>query len=77
MFGNDVPYFDREAHSRTQEQQDHRRRRRLEEESVEYSEGGSMFIKFALISAVVTLAFSIPSWFDRSTSRRSREDDLP
>jgi len=74
-FANDVPHFDREAHSRTQEQQDHRRRRRLEEESVEYSEGGSLFVKFALISAVVVFALSIPSCFDSGTSKRNKRED--
>jgi len=74
-YGNDVPHFDREGHSRTQEQQDHRRRRRLQQESVEYSQGGSILVKFALIAAVVTCALSIPSWFDSTTNRRKRKDE--
>jgi len=73
-FGNDVPHFDRHGHSRTQEQQDHRRRRRLQQERVEHSEGGSTFVKFALTAAVVTFAFSVPSWFDSTTDRRRRKD---
>ena len=57
-FSNDVPHFDQEGHLRTQEQQEQRRQRRLREESVGYEDGGSMIIKFLLISGIVTLACS-------------------
>lgn len=73
-FGNDVPHFDREGHSRTQEQQDHRRKRRIEQENVDFSEGGSFFVQFALISAVVAFALSIPSLFESTASRHKRKE---
>jgi len=70
-----IPHFDREGHHRTQEEQDRRRRRRLEEESVAYAEGGSMALKFFVLTAVVMFAFSIPSMFDGGFDRRRRKDD--
>jgi len=59
-FSNDVPHFDQDGHYRTQEQQDRRRIRRIREESVEFSEGGGMFLRFLMTSGVVLLAFSVP-----------------
>ncbi|CAD6581126.1 MAG: hypothetical protein ASARMPREDX12_001467 [Alectoria sarmentosa] len=67
---NDVPHFDQEGHHRTQEQQDQRRRRRMEQESVDFAGGGSVLFQFLLITAVVTLAFSIPTLFDKSKDGR-------
>ena len=72
---NDIPYFDREGHTRTHEQQDQRRRRRLEDEGVGYSEGGSVLAKFVLIAAVVSFAFSIPTMFDAAVSSGRRKDE--
>ena len=34
-----------------------------------------MLVKFALVSAVVTFAFSIPGWFDDSRSRHRRNEE--
>ena len=65
----DIPHFDREGHSRTQDQQDQRRRKRHTEENARYEEGGSMFVKFALVTAVIAFAFSIPGWFEKSRHR--------
>ena len=70
-----VPHFDREGHHRTQEQQDLRRQRKMQEESVEYYEGGSVLLKFILITAVVTFAFSIPTMFETSGRRPKQKDD--
>jgi len=47
----------------------------LEEESVAYAEGGSMALKFFVLTAVVVFAFSIPSMFDGGFDRRRRKDD--
>lgn len=69
-----MPHFDREGHSRTQEQQDHRRKRRIEQENVDFSDGGSLFVQFALISTVVAFALSIPSLFESTTSRHKRKE---
>lgn len=73
-FGNGVPHFDGEGHHRTQEQQDQRRRRRIEEENFGYAEGGSVFFKFLLITAVVTFAF-IPTLFEASRDDRRKEEE--
>jgi len=70
-----IPHFDHEGHHRMQEQQDQRRRRRIEEESVAYTEGGSTVIRFFVITAVVTFAFSIPTMFDSRVERRRKKDD--
>ena len=74
-FGDDVPHFDREGHSRTQEEQDQRRRNRMKRESTEYREGGSLLIKFALVTAVVTFAFSTPGWLDSNMNGRKRRGE--
>ena len=70
---NDVPHFDQEGHHRTQEQQDQRRRKRMEEESVGFAEGGSVLVQFFLVTAVVTVAFSVPPLFDRSRDGRKKD----
>lgn len=72
---NDVPHFDHEGHHRTQEQQDQRRRRRMDEESVEFAEGGSVMFQFFLITAVVTSAFLIPTILDRNRDGRKKKDE--
>ena len=70
-----MPHFDREAHHRTHEQQDLRRQKRLQEESVEYDEGGSVLVKFILITVVVSFAFSIPTVLDSIRRRHKQKDD--
>ena len=72
---NDVPHFNQEGHTRGQEQQDRRRRRRSKDDDVEYVEGGSLLVKFALCAAVVTFAFSIPGWLDTATNRRRSKNE--
>lgn len=72
---NDVPHFDQERHHRTQEQQDQRRRRRMEEESVRFADGGSVLFQFCLVTAVVTVAFSMPALFGSSRDGRKKKDD--
>ena len=34
-----------------------------------------MLVKFALIAAVVTFAFSIPGWFENSLNKRKRKEE--
>ena len=71
---NDVPHFDQEGHYRTQEQQDRRRRRRREEESVGFVDGDSTLFQFFLVSAVISLALSIPTVFNTSRDTRKKKD---
>ena len=71
---NDVPHFDQEGHHRTQEQQDRRRRRRMEEGSIVFVGGGSVLFQFFLVSAVITLALSIPTIFHTSRDGRKKKD---
>ena len=73
---NDVPHFDQEGHHRTQEMQDERRRRRIEDESVGFADGGSVMFQFFLVAAVIILALSIPTIFDKSKDRRRKKDDV-
>ena len=72
--GNGVPHFDQKGHHRTQEQQDQRRRRRMEDESVGYVDGGSVLFQFFLVSAVITLALSIPTVMNTSREGRKKKD---
>ena len=72
---HDVPHFDREGHARTQAQQDRRRRRRLAEENVEYDGGGSVLLRFALVGAVISFAWSTTVYFSDDVNRRKRVDD--
>ena len=71
-----IPHFDREGHHWTQEQQEQRRKRRLDEENVAFADGGSTFLRFVLITAVVTFAFSVPSMVQSSVDRRVKRDDI-
>ena len=71
---NDVPHFDQEGHYRTQEQQDRRRRRRMEEESIGFVDGGSVLFQFFLVSAVISLALTIPAVFNTSRDERRKKD---
>ena len=73
-FSNDIPHFDQEGHFRTQEQQDQRRRKRHTEGSVEY-DGGSVLVKFALVTIVIAFAFSIPGWLDNSRYRPRKTEE--
>ena len=73
---NDVPHFDQEGHHRTQELQDERRRRRIEDERVRFADSGSVVLQFSLVAAVITLALSIPTMFDKSKDRRRAKDDV-
>lgn len=73
---NNVPHFDQEGHHRTQEQQDQRRRRRLDEESVGSADGGSVLFQFFLVTAVITLALSIPTVFEKSKDGRKKKDEV-
>ena len=69
--GWDVPHFDREAHLRTQEQQERRwmLRRRAEGEDAA-SGGAGMLIQFLLVSGVVSFALVAPSLFERNAGQR-------
>jgi len=73
--GWDVPHFDREAHLRTQEQQQRRwmLRRRTGEEDGVYG-GAGMLFQFLLVGGVISLALVLPSLFERdSEQKRKRE----
>lgn len=47
----------------------------MQEEAVEYSEGGSMLVRFFLISGIVVLAFSVgsvPLWNSRAKKNKEK-----
>ena len=73
---NDVPHFDQKGHHRTQEHQDQRRRRRMEEGSIGFVDGGSVLFQFFLVSAVITLALSIPTMFNTGRDGRKKKDQV-
>lgn len=72
-FDNDVPHFDREGHLRTHstiERLQRRRRRYMEKKLWETGpEGGSgaggAFVQFFVISAIISIAVSVPGFFMR------------
>ncbi|MCJ1260912.1 hypothetical protein MMC22_000776 [Lobaria immixta] len=68
-WNNDVPYFDRDGHYRTQEQQEQRRMKRIRKDSVDYDSGGSMLINFLLVSGVISLAYLISTTFENGRVR--------
>ena len=73
--GWEVPHFDREAHLRTQEQQERRwmLRKRTGEEDAGYG-GAGMLIQFLLLSGIVSVALVLPSLFGRDSERARKRD---
>ena len=73
--GWDVPHFDREAHLRTQEQQQRRwmLRRRSGEEDAVYG-GAGMLIQFLLVGSVISLALVLPSLFERDSEHKRKPE---
>lgn len=71
--GWDVPHFDREAHLRTQEQQERRwmLRRRNGEDDVGYG-GKGMLIQFLLLSGIVSVAVVLPSLFEKDNEPKRK-----
>lgn len=63
-WNDDVPYFDRDGHYRTQEQQEQRRMKRIRKDSVEYDGGGSMMINFVLVGGIIFIAYMISTSFE-------------
>ncbi|KAL8938850.1 MAG: hypothetical protein Q9211_003016 [Gyalolechia sp. 1 TL-2023] len=75
-FDYDVPHFDRDGHMRRQEQQDHRRGRRVGEETVDYSNGGSMLLNFLIVSGILAVTVFIPTVFVRRRQSHRKNDDI-
>lgn len=73
--GWDVPHFDREAHLRTQEQQERRwmLRRRTGGEDADYS-GAGMLIQFLLVGGVISMALMLPLLFERDGERKHKHE---
>ena len=46
----------------------------MEDESVGYVDGGSVLFQFFLVSAVITLALSIPTVMNTSKEGRKKKD---
>lgn len=76
-WGNDVPHFDRQAHIRTQEQQDQRRVRRAGEAAIDYVHGGSILLNFVFISGILAVACLIPAILVNRKGERRRGHENP
>ena len=70
-----MPHFDREAHLRTQEQQERRwmLRRRTGEDDSGYG-GAGMLIQFLLVSGVISVALALPSLIERGYKRKHKRE---
>ncbi len=48
----------------------------MEEESVGFGDGGSVLFQFFLVTAVITLALSTPTIFDKSRDGRKKKEEV-